>query len=178
MKQPSFRHWLGPFAVLVLAACSSATDERSPLTSTTEDYCQRACVKAHACKDTTDATECSSACRSSLAAQPPLRSDLLAYVATCIENSTCASGSTVKCTSEARAQLAASDIGKKFCTALLAAGTTCDASGASYPESSCLIAAKSYEDEALKVAHACLTESCSTLSACLARAIPDVMLLP
>jgi len=178
MKQPSHRHWLGHISLLVLAACSSATDETKPLTTTAEDYCQRACIKAHACKDTTDASECISACRSSLAAQPQLRADLLAYVATCIESSTCTSSSTGKCTSEARAQLAASEVGKSLCTAFLAAGSKCDAGGASYPESTCLVAAKSYDDEALKVANACLAESCSALSACLTRAIPDVVLLP
>lgn len=178
MGRPLLRGSLALSTLLLVPACSSSTDERQPITSTPEDYCQRACDQAHACKDTTNSAECSSACRSALAVEPKLRADLLGYVASCIENSSCASTSTVKCTQEAQAQLSPSSFGKSFCTAFLAAGTQCDTSGATYPESTCFEAAKSYDDSALKAAQDCLAKSCSELSACLAQAIPDVMLLP
>ena len=48
--------------------------------------------------------------------------------------------------------------------------------GVTYPESSCLEAAKSYDDSALKAANACLAEACGGLSPCLAQSIPDVSL--
>ena len=94
MANPTLYRWL--CSLLLAAACSSSTDEQRPITSSPEDYCQRACSKAHACKDTIDSSECSSACRSAIAVEPKLRPDLLGYVATCIESSSCSSTSTVK----------------------------------------------------------------------------------
>ena len=66
--------------------------------------------------------------------------------------------------------------GRVFCAAYDGAGSQCDDSGASYPESTCLEAAKSYEDSALKAANDCLGKPCAELSACLSQAIPEVTL--
>ena len=159
-------------------ACSTSTDERQPISSTPDDYCQRACAKVHGCIDATDPVECRNECQAGLAASPKLRADFLGYVAGCIDASACSSTSTSKCKSEALAQLSSSPYGKTLCSALLAAGAQCDPSGANYPESACLQAAKSYDDTSLKGANACLSQACETLSACLAQAIPDVTLTP
>jgi hypothetical protein len=160
------------------SACSSSTDERQPITSTPEDYCQRACAKAHACFDTIDPAECRSACQAKLTAGPKLRADFLGYVAGCIEESACSSMSSSKCKSEAQAQLSSSPYGKTLCSALLAAGANCGPSGATYAETGCLQAAKSYADGSLKIANDCLAKPCETLGACLTEAIPDVTLTP
>jgi len=165
-------------SVPLTSACSSSTDERQPITSTPQDYCQRACAKAHTCFDTTDPAECRSACQAKLTAGPQLRADFLGYVAGCIEESACSSMSTSKCKSEAQAQLSSSPYGKTVCSAFLATGAQCDPSGASYPETDCLQAAKSYDDSSLKIANDCLANSCAALSACLTQAIPDVTLTP
>ena len=177
MRPLMFRDWLGPLWLLLGAACSSGTDEYQPITSTPDDYCQRRCEKAHACTETVNAAECRSACQSALATAPKLRADFLGYVAGCVENSSCANTSISKCTSEARAQLSLSKYGQNFCSAFVATGNQCDETGANYAESTCFEAAKTYDDSALKAANDCLSESCSELSACLARTIPEVALL-
>jgi len=163
--------------LLLGSACSSSTEEHQPITSSPEDYCQRTCTKAHTCDDTTDAAECRSTCQSGLAAKPKLRADFLGYVAGCIDGSSCSPSSASKCKSEAQAQLSPSQYGKTLCTAFVAAGSKCDASGTSYPESACLEAAKSYDDSALQGANACLAQACEALNACLTRAIPEVALM-
>src|SRR5262245_36717897 len=110
MRPSLLRHWPG-LSCLLLAACSSATEEHRPITSTPEDYCQRRCEKAHACTDAINAAECLSACQSALATQPKLRADFLGYVIGCAESSSCESLSTEKCSSEAVARLALSKDG-------------------------------------------------------------------
>ena len=119
---------------------------------------------------------CRSSCQDTLSTQPGLRGDFLGYVASCVQASSCVSTSTSKCKSEAVAQLAASDFGKSFCAAYLEASAQCDESGATYSESTCLGAAKTYDDSALKVARDCLARACSARDACLAQAIPDATL--
>jgi len=165
--------WLCTF---ISAACSSSTDERQTITSTPEAYCQSACRKAHTCNDATDQVACRTACQTELAAQPKLRADFLGYVAGCIESATCSSTSAAKCKNEAEAQLAASKYGRTFCADYVSSGAQCDPGGSEYPDTTCLKAAKSYEDSALQSANGCLAQSCATLSACLLRAIPDVTL--
>ncbi len=180
MRQPLLRHGAELLSLLLStllgAACSSSSDERQAIISTPEEYCQDACEKAHACDDATDQAECRSSCQTELDAKPKLRADFLAYVASCIDSSACSMTSASKCKNEAQAQLAPSQYGQTFCSAFLAAGAKCDPTGATYPEAACLKAAKSYADSALKAANACLSKSCSTLSACLANAIPEVTL--
>ena len=160
------------------AACSTSTDEQQPITSTPNDFCQRRCEKAHACTETVNPAECRSSCQSALATEPKLRADFLGYVASCIESSGCERSSSSKCKSEAVAQLSASQYGQTFCTAYFAAGNQCDDSGASYPESTCFEAAKTYDDSALKAANDCLAQPCSGLRACFARTIPEATLTP
>jgi len=178
MRRPILRDWFEPLCLLLGVACSSGTDEYRPITSTPDDYCQRRCTKAHACTETINPAECRSACQSSLATAPKLRADFLGYVAGCVENGSCGTTSSAKCTSEARAQLSLSKDGQTFCSAFVAAGNQCDDTGATYPESVCLEAAKTYDDSALSAANECLSQSCSELGACLASTIPKVMLTP
>jgi len=178
MRRPIFRDWLGPLWLLLGAACSSGTDEYQPITSTPDDYCQRRCEKAHACTDSINPAECRSACQSTLATEPKLRADFLGYVAGCVDSSSCGNTSISKCTSEAWAQLSVSAYGQNFCSAFVAAGNQCDDTGATYPESACFEAAKTYDDSALKAADDCLSKSCTELSACLARTMPKVTLTP
>jgi len=169
---------LGVLSLLLGTACSSASDQQTPITTTPDDYCQRSCDKAHACNDTTNAAECRSSCRSALATSPQLRGDFLGYIAGCIDDSSCTGTSSAKCTSEAQAQLSPSKYGQTFCAAFMATGNQCDSTGATYPESACLEATKTYDDGALKAANDCLSQPCSALSACLARTMPEVMLVP
>jgi len=181
MQPPFHRHRAGVLCSLLAgwllgSACSSPKDERQAITSTPEEYCQRACDKAHICNDATDVAGCRSSCQAALAATPKLRADFLAYVAGCIDDSTCALSSAAKCKNEAQAQLSATSYGQSFCTAFMAVAVQCNASGAMYPEETCLTAAKSYDDSALKAAHDCLGESCATSSACFAQALPTVTL--
>jgi len=181
MPQPLLRYWAGQpwllLCVLLLGgACSSASDEQKAIISTPEDYCHQACQKAHSCTDAVDASACRSSCQTKLAAQPKLRGDFLAYVASCIDDSACSAASASKCTNEANAQLAPSKYGQTFCAAYIAAGTECDAISAGYSNEVCFEAAKSYDDSALKAANDCLAQACADLSACLAQAIPDVTL--
>lgn len=179
MRQPLPRDWLWLLWLLVLgAACSSATDEYQPITSTPDDYCERRCEKAHACTETINPAECRSSCSSALATRPKLRADFLGYIASCVETSSCGSTSISKCTSEAQAQLSVSKYGQTFCAAFVAAGNQCDDTGATYPESACFAAAKTYDDSALKAANDCLSPACTELSACLTRTVPKVMLTP
>lgn len=128
--------------------------------------------------NTINPAECRSSCQSALATQPKLRAQFLGYVASCSETSSCGAELTTKCKSEAVAQLSISKYGQSFCAAFVAAGTQCDDSGATYPESACIEAARTYDDSALHAANDCFSKSCSELSACLAHAIPDVMLAP
>jgi hypothetical protein len=165
-------------ALLLGSACSSTTDERQAITSTPEDYCQRACDRAHTCNDATDVAECRASCQAALAGQPTLRADLLGYVASCVESSACSLASVGKCKNEAQAQLSTTSYGQSLCTAFIAASDKCGVSGAGYPEGTCLTAAKSYADSALKAANDCLSKSCATLSACLTQALPSVTLAP
>ncbi|HET7539275.1 MAG TPA: hypothetical protein VFK05_05365 [Polyangiaceae bacterium] len=176
MQRFSLRSRAPLFGLLVLGACSSATDELQPITSTPEDYCQRSCEKAHSCNDTVDPPACRSSCQAALAESPKLRGDFLGYVATCVQASSCSSASTSKCESEARAQLPASTFGNGFCSAYLEASANCDAAEGAYPQSTCLEAAKTYDDSALKAGNDCLAQSCSELSACLDQALPEVTL--
>jgi hypothetical protein len=162
--------------LLLGSGCSSTTDEPRAVTSTSAEYCQRTCAKAHVCNDAADQAACRSACQTELAAKPKLRGDFLAYVASCIESSSCAQTSAAKCKNEAQAQLAPSNDGRNFCTAYLVAGGACDASSASYSEQDCFEAAKSYDDSALEGANHCLSEPCEGLPACLMLAIPAVAL--
>ncbi|HYQ41482.1 MAG TPA: hypothetical protein VER11_05935 [Polyangiaceae bacterium] len=178
MRNTFLRRKLGVIFLLFGTACSSATDQQTPITSTSEDFCQRSCDKAHACNDATNPAECRSSCRSALATAPELRTDFLGYVASCIEDSNCVGTSRAKCTSEAQAQLSPSKYGQTFCAAFVAAGSQCDSTGATYPESTCFEAAKTYDDSALQAANDCLSQACTSLAACLARTIPDVMLPP
>jgi hypothetical protein len=178
MRRPTLHDWLGPLCLLLGAACSSATDEYQPITSTPDDYCQRRCEKAHACTETINPAECRSACQSTLATEPKLRADFLGYVVGCVENSSCGKTSIAKCASEAQALLSLSKYGQTFCAEYVAAGNQCDDTGATYPESACLGAAKTYDDSALKAANECLSQSCTDLGACLARAMPQVTLTP
>lgn len=178
MRNSLFCHLLGVLSVLLGAACSSATDQQTPITSTPDDYCQRSCDKAHACNDATNAAECRSSCRSALATSPRLRGDFLGYVAGCLDDSSCMGTSSAKCTSEAQAQLSLSKYGQTFCAAFVAAGTQCDTTGTTYPESTCLEAAKTYDDSALKAANDCLSQPCTALAACLGRTIPEVTMAP
>ncbi|HYP99213.1 MAG TPA: hypothetical protein VER96_11145 [Polyangiaceae bacterium] len=166
------------FVLPLGAACSSPSDEQRPITSTPDDFCQRRCEKAHTCVETVNPAECRSSCQSALATEPKLRADFLGYVAGCVESSSCEGSSTSKCKSEAQAQLSTSQYGQSFCTAYVAAGNQCDDSGATYPENTCLEAAKTYDDSALKAANDCLVQPCSALRACLARTIPEAMLAP
>lgn len=112
------------------------------------------------------------------ATEPKLRADFLGYVAGCVESSSCSGTLTSKCQSEARAQLSLSKYGQSFCASYVTAGNQCDDTGASYPESACFEAAKTYDDSALKAANDCLSKACAALRACLTEAIPDVMLSP
>jgi len=169
------RSWAALLSLSLAVACSSS-DEQQPITSTPAQYCASSCAKAHACNDAIDVVECGSSCQGELGAAPELRADLLGYVSGCVESSACSSSTTVKCKNEAQAQLAISSYGKSFCSAFVAAGMQCDATGANYPETDCLGAAKSYQDSALKAANDCLGKPCAELSACLARAIPEVTL--
>ncbi|HYQ27168.1 MAG TPA: hypothetical protein VER04_08110 [Polyangiaceae bacterium] len=183
MHRPFLRQRLGLVTSLVCSwllgsACSSSKDERQAITSTPQDYCQRACDKAHLCNDATDVAECRSSCQALLAAKPTLRADFLGYVAACVESSTCSLSSASKCKKEAQAQLSATSYGLTLCTAFISASDKCGASGAGYPEDTCLTAAKSYDDSALKAANDCLSKSCASLSACLMQALPAVMLAP
>lgn len=179
MRQSLFASWLAYFGWLSIAAgCSSAHDEKTAITTTPTDYCQRRCDKAHGCNDAINPAECRSSCQSALATQPQLRADFLGYVAGCIDTSGCDSTTTSKCKSEAQAQLAVSKYGESFCSAYVAAGNQCDDTGAAYPASACLEAAKTYDDGALKAANDCLAEPCSGLHACLARTIPQATLTP
>ncbi|HYP74825.1 MAG TPA: hypothetical protein VER12_02645 [Polyangiaceae bacterium] len=178
MPSPSLPIRAALLVALLGSACSSERDERRPVTSTPEDYCQRSCDKARACEAARNPAECRSSCQSAIATEPAIRPDLLGYVAGCIEGSDCASTSTLKCTSEAQAQLAASNYGQTFCEAYLAAGTKCDDGGTTYSATRCLEAAKTYDDGALRAANDCLARSCAESRACLAQAIPSVILLP
>lgn len=178
MRLTHLRHWLALLCLPLAAACSSATDEYRPITSTPEDYCQRRCDQAHACTDSINPAECRSSCQSTLATQPKLRADFLGYVAGCVEGRSCGNTVTSKCKNEALAQLSVSEYGKSFCAAYLATGKQCDDTGASYPESACLEAAKTYDDSALKAANDCFTRSCAELGGCLAQTLPKASLSP
>jgi hypothetical protein len=176
MQHISFDGRISLLGLWLLGACSSGTDQRQPITSTPDDYCQRSCEKAHACDDTVLAATCRSMCEAALASYPKLRADFLGYAATCVQASGCSHTSASKCASEAEAQLPASDFGKSFCTAYVEADGKCDATGSPNPESTCLAAAKSYDDSALKSASNCFSQSCAELGTCLERAIPDITL--
>src|SRR6478609_1522127 len=172
MRPHFLRYFLACLFVLPLgAACSSSTEEHRPITSTPDDFCQRRCERAHACVQTINPAECRSSCQSALATEPKLRADFLGYVIGCVESNSCEGSSTSKCKSEAVAQLSTTQYGQSFCAAYVAAGNQCDDSGATYPESTCFEAAKTYDDSALKAANDCLAQQCNALRACLARTI-------
>ncbi len=174
------------FAFVAVVACSSSSNNGAPgaggdgasaggessannATGTVKDYCTESCTKSHGCDKTVDVQTCSNTCKNDFAAVgPKLRDDFLGSITGCFGSQDCVAvldnEALGKCTDEAVAELAPSKEGTSFCTDYEDAATKCDNS--TFDKADCYDQAKTFNDDALKEAEACLTKACSDIDDC------------
>jgi hypothetical protein len=174
------------FALVAAVACSSSSSNggtggdgtgaggessANNATGSVKDYCAESCTKAHGCDKTVDVQTCSNTCKNDFAAiGPKLRDDFLASITNCYGDQDCVAvlddEALGKCTDEAVAELAPSKEGTSFCSDYEDAAAKCDNSN--FDKADCYDQAKTFNDDALKEAEACLTKSCSAIDDCVA----------
>jgi len=173
------------FAFVAAVACSSSSNSGTAgaggdktggggessannATGSVKDYCADSCTKAHGCDKTVDVQTCSNTCKNDFAAVgPKLRDDFLGSITSCYSDQDCVAvlddKALGKCTDEAVAELAPSKEGTSFCTDYQNAVDKCDAN---FDKAECYDKAKTFNDDALKEAEACLSKACSDIDDC------------
>jgi len=151
----------------VVAACATAADSSSDISDATA-FCSGYCKRIGGCDNTRDVQTCENTCKNQNAAVfPKLRSDVVSKISTCIDALDCKTvlGSDVvsSCSAEAVAQVAPSEVGKRFCDDLGATDTKCERS---LDKAKCLDRAKLYNDKALGDADLCTKKACADVDAC------------
>lgn len=118
-----------------------------------------------------DKQACKSACQNASSTVVPLvRSDYFDALLECIRTAECTQADA--CPTKARASLAASAPAQSFCTQYVSALMSCGQT--SFDQPTCVDKLKTYTDDTLKRASACLTRTCTEIVSC----VTDVTIPP
>lgn len=169
-------------APMFLLACSASTQAEqadptpspapAPVVKEAElddvDACARLCARYVTCDGSVDADTCQARCENENAVfLSKVNADFERELVACIDGVACReldAGTAVgECTARARARLAPSSAGTKFCDDYAKAASRC---GGSVDEAQCYLTVKVYSDDALGGAARCFSKSCSDLEAC------------
>lgn len=153
-------------------ACSSTEELSTSASITAEVYCQRGCATLEGCASASATSACTVACQQDLAKLSEPRGDLLSYIATCVEAAECKdkASSPSPCKDEALAVLAPSNAGHDLCTNYEQKSVMCKAD---FEKAKCFEAAKTYPDDTLSEASACVSKAaCGGVRACFLSNLP------
>ncbi len=172
-------------APFFLVACSASTQGEqlepgptpAPVVKEAEledvDACARICARHVTCDNSVDADTCKARCENTNAlflskVNPEFEREFV----TCIDGVACReldAGTAVgECTAQARARLAPSSAGTKFCDDYAKAASHC---GGSVDKAQCYLEVKVYSDDALSGAARCFSKNCSDVDDCVAASL-------
>lgn len=139
-----------------------------PTPTSVQDLCQLFCGRLATCDTARDQQTCIFTCRDSNSALfPNLRPELVAGIASCIQQDDCATidrdTALGACLTQAAATVAPSSAGTSFCSALQTADAQC---GVTMNQTDCLNSIKIYSDATVAQAMGCTSKSCSLIYSC------------
>src|SRR5512133_2709214 len=153
-----------------LQGCDDGSSEQGSTMAgigTGSDFCSAVCQHFAQCNTRFDTQTCVSGCKNEISAsERKQRDDYLNRARQCITSSDCAKvlddDVTEDCFAESEVQLTPSATAKRFCDKAANSQCTRDTDKAE-----CLSDVKTYNDQTLSDAEACLTKACSEIEGCM-----------